>query len=287
MNFQRFTDDIIQNKWNVFGVEVYENGRLAHTFGDTTENRHPIYSATKTITSIAAGMAVDDGRLDLNASVLQYLPERFVRAMSPAQRNTYSHITIHRLLTMSVCGYPFRPEGESWLINSLAIPLPDVHKREFDYSNISAYLVGVAAACAVDEDLYSYLDRRLFTPLGIKNPPCGRCPDGYFYGASNMELTVNELSRIGIMLANGGTYNSQRILSADYVQKATSIQQMNREGGYGYFIWKYKNGFSINGKWKQKCYVMPDKQFIVTFLSHIEDKVPGFMESLEKNILNT
>ena len=29
----------------------------------------------------------------------------------------------------------------------------------------------------------------------FETPPFQRCPDGYFYGASGMELTVNELSR--------------------------------------------------------------------------------------------
>ena len=188
-------------------------------------------------------------------------------------------------MTMSVCGYPFRPEGESWLDFSLQIPLTDPNRREFDYSNISAYLAGVAAACALDEDLYEYLDRKLFQPLNIIAPPCGRCPDGYFYGASKMELTVNELSRIGLMLYNGGVYDGRRIISSEYVKAATSIQQMNREGGYGYFIWKYRNGFSINGKWKQKCYVLPKDKLMVTYLSHIEDDTSDLKESMEKNIL--
>lgn len=26
MNFEAFTDDIVKNKWNVFGTEVYEKG---------------------------------------------------------------------------------------------------------------------------------------------------------------------------------------------------------------------------------------------------------------------
>ena len=47
MNFEAFVRDIEKNKWNVFGVEVYQKGRLLHSFGDTNENIHEIYSATK------------------------------------------------------------------------------------------------------------------------------------------------------------------------------------------------------------------------------------------------
>ena len=60
MNFQAFVDEIQHNQWNVYGVEVYQNGKLIHCYGDTEQTRYPIYSATKTITSLAAGIAADE-----------------------------------------------------------------------------------------------------------------------------------------------------------------------------------------------------------------------------------
>ncbi len=285
MNFEAFVDDIKQNNWNVFGAEVYVDGKLVHRYGDTEESRHPIYSATKTITSIAVGMAVDEGKLDVNKPVLEYLPADVVKKMRPKQVEAYRKITTKRLLTMSVEGYPFRADGESWLIESLNYPIRDVDKKAFDYSNVSAYLAGVVTSYAVGEDLYPYLERKLFGPLGIHKPPFARCPDGFFYGASSMELTVHELSKIGLLLYNGGICEGKRILSEEYVREATSVQQMNREGGYGYFIWKYKDGFSINGKWKQKCYVLPERKIMVTYLAHIEDEECKLKESMEKYIL--
>ena len=60
---------------------------------------------------------------------------------------------------------------------------------------------------------------------------------------------------------------------------------MNREGGYGYFIWRYRDGFSINGKWQQKCYVLPGRQMMVTFLSDIRDASPDLRQSMERNLL--
>jgi len=285
MNFDAFVSDIKKNDWNVFGVEVYKRGHLIHSYGDTTTTRYPIYSATKTITSIAVGLAVDEGKIDINKSILDYLPADVIAQMGETQVKTYKDITIKRLLTMSVSGYPFRPEGENWLTASLNYAIPDANKLEFSYSNVSAYLVGVAISHAVGEDLYQYLHRKLFEPLGIIKPPYETCPDGYFYGASKMELTVHELSKIGLLLYNGGCYEGKRILSQEYVKEATSVQQMNREGGYGYFIWKYRDGFSINGKWKQKCYILPKEELVITYLAHIEDDTPDLKESMEKHIL--
>lgn len=88
-----------------------------------------------------------------------------------------------------------------------------------------------------------------------------------------------------MLLYHGEMYEGNRIVSEDYVRRATSVQQMNREGGYGFFFWKYKDGFSINGKWMQKCYVLPKQDKIITFLSDITDKSDDLILSMEKCIL--
>ena len=283
MDFESFVKDIEKNSLNVYGVEVYEDGLLTNAYGDT-DNLYDIYSATKTILSIAVGIAVDEKLFDIDRSVFDYLPEKKTLGLSAHKRNVFEQISVRRLLAMSVPGFPFRPEGDSYIDATLNADIsPDI--KEFDYSNISAYLVGVALTEALGDDLGEFIEERIFTPLGIDRYEYSRCPEGYFYGASGSKLSVNELSRIGILLYNKGVYDGKRILSERYVEEATSVQQMNREGGYGYFIWKYRDGFSINGKWGQKCYVLPDRKIIVSFLSHIEDGSGVIRGLMEKHIL--
>lgn len=285
MDFDAFVRDIQNNQWNVFGVEVYKGGKLLHKYGDTDTSKFPIYSATKTIISIAAGMAWDQGKFELQRAILDYLPAEAVKQMPAKQIAVFKNITVERLLTMSVDGFPFRPEGESYLKYSLSCPIKDVQSKIFNYNNIAAYLVGVALTEAVEEDLFEYLNRNLFVPLQIKNPGYKRCPEGYFYGASGMELSVHDLSRIGLLLCQDGVYEGRRIVSKEYVKKATGIRQTNKEDGYGYFIWKYRDGFRISGKWQQRCYVLPERELIVTYLSHIEEDTPELLDSMEKHII--
>ena len=187
---------------------------------------------------------------------------------------------------MSVDGFPFRLSGNNWLEEALSIPLKNPENKTFLYSNVPAYLVGVTVSSAVNERLDRYLKRKLFAPLGIPEPPCQFSPEGFFYGASGMELTVNELSRIGLMLSNEGEYAQKQIVPSAYVKEATSVQQLNREGGYGYFFWKYRDGFSLNGKWGQKCYVLPEEKMIITFLSHLEEGSDHIRICMEKHLLN-
>jgi len=282
MNFDAFVKDIQRNEWNVFGVEVYEDGNLTHCFGDTRDQIHNIYSCTKTILSIAVGIAVDEGKFDISKSVLSYLPEKRIPAR---QKEVFEQISIQRLMTMSVGDLPFNPEGNSYLDFSLNTKITNPSERVFNYSNMSAYLVGVALTEALETDLGKFIEKRIFEPLGIKKFEYGRCPEGYFYGASDTKLTVNELSRLGLLLYHKGVFNGTRILSESYVNEATSIQQMNREGGYGYFIWKYLDGFSINGKLGQKCYILPKRKLMISFLSHIEEDTLPLRNSMERNCL--
>ena len=46
MCFDSFIADIQKNEWNVFGVEVYEEGNLEHSYGDTTDSMDWLKSCT-------------------------------------------------------------------------------------------------------------------------------------------------------------------------------------------------------------------------------------------------
>ena len=278
--FQQLIATIEQNHWPVYGLEIRKNGELLHVYGDTKDTRYPIYSATKSFVSTAAGIAVKEGKFSVKESVYEYLKSEVPAYATEEQKDVLKKLTIERLMTMSVKGYPFRPEGEDWLTDSLLYPLPDVETPEFNYSNIPAYLVGVALEKATGEHLADYLTPRLFEPLGILNPVYGNCPAGHFYGASQMELTVEELGRLGQLYLNGGTWNGERILTEDWVKEATSVKTPCREGGYGYFIWKYKDGFRITGKWGKRCFVFPATGIIVTYLSDMQNNSEDLTEAV-------
>ena len=285
MGFEAFAADVQAYGWNVHGAELYEDGVLTGSFGDT-ESKFPVYSATKSVLSIAAGMAWDRERISFEKSVLDYLPGVYVSAMRPEQTAAYRSITLHRLMTMSVEGYPFRPEGENYLKFCLDWPVQHPEKRVFHYSNIPACLAGIALSEALEEDVWAFLERELLAPLEIRDARYARCPEGFFYGASGMDLSVHDLSRIGLLLYRGGMAGRERIVSRDYVNLATSPLQRNREGGYGYFFWKYRNGFSINGKWKQRCCVLPERKLVISFLSDIRDDSDALIKSMERHILD-
>ncbi|MBP5530250.1 MAG: DUF4298 domain-containing protein [Lachnospiraceae bacterium] len=285
LNYDAFKKDIVNNGWKVFGAEIYEDGRLAYSFGDTKENVYPIYSCTKTILSIAVGIALDRNLIDINKDILYYIPEKYKACLSEEQKEKWEKVTLYRLLTMSVPGFPFRAPDDNYMDFSMGQNDFRPDEISFEYTNISSYLVGVALTEAIGEDAWEFIKRNILDPLEITDATYSRCSKGYFYGASGMEMSVNDLSKVGLLLYNGGTYNGKRIVSEEYVRKATSVLLMNYEGGYGFYIWKFHDGFSINGKFKQKCYILPKRKLMITYLADIEDGSNVLRESMEKHIL--
>ncbi|MBP5773450.1 MAG: serine hydrolase [Eubacterium sp.] len=285
MNFDGFIDEIKKKDWNIYGVEVYEDLKLTHEWGDTKDTPHEIFSCTKTVLSIAVGIAYDRGLFDLDKNIFDYIPEEIYKKYDSKIIEDLRKLSIRRLLTMSVPGYPFRPEGKSYLDFCFSLPVQDPDNNSFYYCNICPYYVGLALNFAVGEDLWEFIDREIIKPLDIDVDYYYRDPDGYFFGASMMRMTLHEISKLGILLYNKGVYNGKRILSEEYVDMATSVQIENDRYGYGFYIWKYKDGFYISGKWGQHCLVLRDEKLIVTFTGYLPDEAEDVENSMIKHIL--
>ncbi|MEN0006884.1 MAG: serine hydrolase, partial [Bacteroidota bacterium] len=90
--------------------------------------------------------------------------------------------------------------------------------------------------------LATYMDRRLFQPLGIKNyiiqtEDTQTAP--YFGGG--MHLTSRDLLKFGQLYLNGGTWNGKQIISKKWVEasfkKHTKLQDVKDKNEYGYQWW--------------------------------------------------
>ena len=73
MSFETFVKEIKDNNIKVFGIEQYYDGKLIHSFGDTTKGIYPLHSITKSILSLAVGICADKNIINLSDSVADYL----------------------------------------------------------------------------------------------------------------------------------------------------------------------------------------------------------------------
>lgn len=268
---------------NVHGIEVcYKGEYYSHYFHENKP--YPIYSATKTFVSAAVGIAQGEGRFNADECLYKYLDDKSLGFVPKDQLESFKKLTVKRFLTMSVEGYPFRPEG-NYLEYSLSYTVDYSKKPVFSYSNISAYLVGVAVENAVDRHLADYLKPRLFEPLGIDSVMYKNSPEGRFYGASGMELTVSHLGLLGRLYLQKGSWQGKELMPECWAEQSSSLQINNIDGGYGYFIWINGESFRISGKWGQKSLVYPKKDLVITYLSDLPDSADRMLK-LAENFAN-
>ena len=60
--FERLAWEIENRRLEVYGIEVFEKGKIVYRRQFAPDVRYPIYSATKSFTSTAVGLAVQEGQ---------------------------------------------------------------------------------------------------------------------------------------------------------------------------------------------------------------------------------
>ena len=255
---QKLIDYALDKENRVCSLMIVKDGRAL--FSLDTDTRRPIYSATKSVLSVGIGLLSAEGKIDKAAPLAKYLTAQQLGFIPKNKRESFERLPITRFLTMSLKGYPFRPEGESgWIEQALCANIDYAQPPAFSYSNFPALLVGIAAQNAADELLDDYLDSKLFSRLGISRPVFSHTPEGYFYGASGMQHSCGELYLIG-------DYLLKNARDSGYLSAAVS-KQISADGeGYGFFFWVRDSCFYISGKWGQKCIVFPEKRSVITYL---------------------
>jgi CubicO group peptidase (beta-lactamase class C family) len=173
--------------------------------------REDVHSAAKGVCVLAAGIAGDEGLVDLDAPVAEHLDDVDLGA-------GVDGVTLRHLLTMT-SGVDL-PWSETMMTD-----WPDLAReflrrpsrgRVFQYSNASTYTAMSVLAARVG-DVGEYLDARLFAPLGIRDVEWQRCPHGRIVAGGGLALRTEELARIGRLIRDRGMWDGRRIVSAGLV----------------------------------------------------------------------
>ena len=264
--------------FTLHSMEILQNGASVLHYG--ADKRFPVYSITKSVTALAFALACDEGVLSAEHRLSDFLEERY----QPLMRGEFQEMPFRRFLTMTAGEYPFRPAGEDWLAGIFALPT-DYSDCGYHYSNIPAYLVGAAVENAVGGDLMGYLNRQIFAPLGISKPPHQTSPEGHFYGATGMELTAQELSRLGQLVLQGGTWDGTPLIREETVRELTAPRIPTSRGDhYGYFFRVADDHVSMVGKWGQRCMIYPARKLVVAYLSHQPERSEALYETVRDAI---
>jgi CubicO group peptidase (beta-lactamase class C family) len=236
-----------------------------------SDDRVNIYSDSKGVSALAAGIAVDAGILTLETRVADALP-----AMELGEG--VEDVTLRHLLTMT-SGIDF-----AWF-GSQPVRWPDLAQEMlrrpsrgagevFQYSDASTYTAMRMLGAAVG-DVRDWLLPRLFDPLGIDNPQWHRCPQGWIFAGSGLELRTEELARIGRVLRDRGVWRGTRIVDAAWIDAMHGEWVPTGGTGdsarYGLAVWSGPgDGWRFDGLYGQYVYVDEAHDAVVTITAHEE-----------------
>jgi hypothetical protein len=107
----------------------------------------------------------------------------------------------------------------------------------FEYSQNGPALLAEAIGRAVGTDFQAYLQRQLFTPLGIEPGSWrwGRDSKGHTQGFFDLNMTPGDYGRLGELLRRDGVWRGRRLIAHPIVKAA--IRPTKTNGCYGWLIW--------------------------------------------------
>src|SRR4029078_8713893 len=187
---------------------------------------HILYSLSKSFTSTAVGLAISEGKLSLDDTVLKFFPED--APTNPS--NTLKDMPVRDLLCMPT-GHqtepPRPPSGQSWTKAFLAHSVPHKPGTHFLYNTSDTYMLSAIVQKVTGQTVHDYLLPRLLEPLGIQDSAWGKSPQGISLGGYGLSVHRESMARFGQLYLKKGTWNGRQLLPSSWIDQATAKQTSN------------------------------------------------------------
>ncbi len=276
---------------DVHSVLLYQHGKLVmeeYFYGYSVQRPHQLRSATKSIVSALAGIAVDRGALSGTSEAV--LPQMgYASYANPDPRK--AELTLGNFLSMSSgldCNdhsstSPGREtvidDAPDWVKATLDLPMIAEPGTKGYYCSGGVAVVGRLTENAVHMRLPEFAQANLFGPLGIS-----RADWVWNYDLTNADkeysqihLRPRDMLKIGILFAHGGRWHGHQMISTSWVRASLAEQSHVDNVSYGYFWWRpwlnvetpggseHVDVVAAQGNGGQKIYLVPQYDLVAVF----------------------
>lgn len=238
------------------GIAVFRDGKklCEADFGDGDRGIwHITHSLCKSITGLAVGMLIGEGKIRLEDRVVSLL-EGF--RLPPLAGISHKNIRVRDLLTMS-SGVALNEIGTvtetNWLHAFFESSVTFDPGSKFAYNSMNSYVLSAIVKAVSGKGLCDYLRPRLFGPLGITDYYWEKCPSGIEKGGCGLYMLPDDMAKIGQLYLDDGRWNGKQLVPAAYIREATSKQSEPPAScgdfDYGYHVWvgREQDSFLLNG----------------------------------------
>lgn len=212
---------LLVQRHGVLVAEEYFNGCAA----DSLEQ---VWSVTKSVMAILAGIALDRGELkSLDQTLAEFLPP-LVDSL-PADKGL---ITVRQLLTMTsgLQWHEMDGGGEygRWVKSPdmiqyvVDLPWASAPGEAFLYNTGGSHLVSVVLTEATGMPTLDFAQRYLLGPLGVASGSWWQDERGYYTGGMGLHLRPLDMMKLGEFFLREGMWGNARVVSQAWVRESTA-----------------------------------------------------------------
>jgi len=237
---------------DVHSVLLYQHGKLVleeYFYGYSAERPHQLRSATKSIVSALAGIAIDRGAIaGPKEPVLSHMS--YAGYQNPDPRK--AAITLGDFLSMSSgldCNdhSSTSPGRETvldnqpdWVKATLDLPLINPPGEKAYYCSGGVAVVGRLVENVTHMKLPDFAQANLFGPLGIP-----RSDWKWNYDLTNADkeysqiyLRPRDMLKLGILYMSGGRWQGHQVISDSWIRTSLAEHSHIDNVSYGYYWWR-------------------------------------------------
>lgn len=300
---------------NIAGIVILKKGKKQYKnyFNECTATHTiHVFSVTKSIISILAGIAIDQGSIkSVDQKVLDFFPDYTIKR----GEKTIQTITLKNLLTMTA-PYKFRLapytkvfSSEDWVKAALDLLGGKKPVGEFRYMEmIGPDILSGILAKATGRSVLDFAQEFLFTPLGItvrSNIILGTSKEHVAFIKTNnasgwvaddsgnntagwgLTLTAIDMAKIGQLYLDGGKWEGSQIVSTGWINESTSEHSRWKKEDlpYGYLWWTgIGNGYAAMGNSGNVIYVNPAKEMVISIASLFKPTAKDIIKLIKNHI---
>lgn len=226
---------------NTYGLIILYKGRMVTENYWNGWDKNTVYyiaSAGKSVTAFLAGIAQQEGQLNINNKTSTYLGNGWTSA--PLAKENL--ITVKHQLTMTT-GLEYNVPDDNCLTPACLTYKADAGSFWY-YYNAPYRLVQDVIANATGTNYNVYTKTKLADKVGMKN---------FTWYNYILWLNSRDMARFGLLILNKGTWNGTQLMTDQNYFTAMTNTSQNLNNSYGYLWW-------LNGK---SSFMVPGATFVI------------------------
>ena len=265
---------------------------VAEAYGQGANASSPLlgWSMAKSLMSVMLGNLEMRGLIDLQATP----------GFEAWQSDGRSAIRLVDMLTMTdglAFSEEYNPGDDATAMlftepsmSGFVLRQPLIHEpgTRFNYSSGTANLLSRVhnEVLGGPQSAYDDFMTRIYRPMAFENAVFEVDASGVFAGSSYLYASARDWARLGLLMLQDGEINGQRLVSRDWVRRATSPNSSENDRAYGYQFWLNRGNealrfaslpvdmFYANGNRQQLVMVIPSRDAVIVRLGWTGGRYP-------------